>query len=348
MGRFLLKKFLSGLLVVWGIVTLLFFIFNLRGSPVAAMTDENTDAATRDAIVRAYHLDRPLLVQYLWYLNDLSPIGVVEDGAEQAHWAVLRVGATSHLALKTPWLHRSFVSNERVGGMLLAKLPATAILALTAIFLATLLGIPLGMLAALKKGRWMDRAITLLTQIGVAAPSFVVAVLLIRIFAVDLGHLTGLRVTGYLSEERLLGEGYEWHLANLILPAFALGIRPLSIITQLTRASLIEVLGADYVRTARAKGLAASTVLWRHALRNALNPVITSISGWFASLLAGAFFVETIFDWQGVGKLSIDALNANDYPVILGTAIFVGVIFVMTNVFVDLMYSWLDPRVRIN
>lgn len=348
MGRFLLQKVLSGLLVVWGIVTLLFFIFNLRGSPVAAMTDENTDAATREAITRAYHLDRPLFVQYLWYLNDLSPIGLVTHDAEQAHWSLFAMGADTHLALKAPYLHRSFVSNASVGGMLMEKLPATAILALSAILIAAVLGIPLGMLAALKKGRWMDRAITLLTQIGVAAPSFVVAVLLIRIFAVDLGHITGLRVTGYLTEERVLGEGYEIHWRNLLLPAFALGIRPLAIITQLTRASLMEVLHADYVRTAHAKGLAASTVLFRHALRNALNPVITSISGWLASLLAGAFFVETIFDWQGVGKLSIDALNANDYPVILGTAIFVGVIFVLTNLFVDLMYSWLDPRVRIH
>lgn len=348
MGRFLLTKLLSGLLVVWGIVTLLFFIFNLRGSPVAAMTDENTDAATREAITRAYHLDRPLFVQYLWYLNDLSPIGLVGPDAEQAHWSLFAVGGENSLALKSPWLHRSFVSNARVGTMLMEKLPGTALLSVAAILIAVLLGIPLGMLSALKKGRWMDRAIALLTQIGVAAPSFVVAVLLIRIFAVDLGPLTGLRVTGYVTEERVLGEGSTWHLANLILPAFALGIRPLSIITQLMRASLIEVLGADYVRTARAKGLAASTVLIRHALRNALNPVITSISGWFASLLAGAFFVETIFDWQGIGKLSIDALNANDYPVILGTAIFVGVIFVMTNVLVDLMYSWLDPRVRIH
>jgi peptide/nickel transport system permease protein len=348
MGRFLLKKFLSGLLVVWGIVSLLFFIFNLRGSPVAAMTDENTDAATRAAIIRAYHLDRSLFVQYLWYLNDLSPLGVVESDAEQAHVALFRVGETQHLALKAPWLHRSFVSNESVGGMILAKLPATAILALTAILLATLAGIPLGVLAALKKGRWQDRTVTLLTQIGVAAPSFVVAVLLIRIFAVDLAALTGLRVTGYLTEARVLGEGNVLHLRNLILPAVALGVRPLSIITQLTRASLIEVLQADYVRTARAKGLTDVAVLFRHALRNALNPVLTSISGWFASLLAGAFFVETIFDWQGVGKLSIDALNSNDYPVILGTAILIGIIFVLTNVFVDLMYSWLDPRVRIN
>ncbi|MEM7035549.1 MAG: ABC transporter permease, partial [Bacteroidota bacterium] len=123
--------------------------------------------------------------------------------------------------------------------------------------------------------------------------------------------------------------------------------RPLSIITQLTRSSMIEVLSTDYIRTAKAKGLKPRTIVLRHALRNALNPVVTSISGWFASLLAGAFFIETIFDWQGLGKLTIDALGANDYPVILGTAILIGMMFVLINISVDFLYTRLDPRVKL-
>lgn len=347
MAAFLAKRFLAGLLVVWGIVTLLFFIFNLRGSPLAAMTDESTDAATREAITRAYKLDRPLLIQYLAYLNDLSPIGMVEPGQEQSHWALFKMSNGDAFAIKAPWLHRSFQNNEQVTHLLWDKLPGTIILAIAAMVFATLLGIPLGMWAALKKGKWTDRLLTFLTQLGVAAPSFLMAVIIIRIFAVDAAHITGLHVTGYIVEEKVLGEGYHIRWANLILPTLALGIRPLSVIVQLMRASLIEVMSMDYVRTAKAKGLAPKSVLFRHALRNALNPVLTAISGWLASLLAGAFFVETMFDWQGLGKLTIDALNANDYPVILGTAIFIGLIFVITNFVVDLLYAWLDPRVRI-
>ena len=148
-------------------------------------------------------------------------------------------------------------------------------------------------------------------------------------------------------EENIFEEGYSIQWRNLLLPALALGLRPLSIITQLTRASLHDVLSADYVRTARAKGLSERVVLMRHAMRNALNPVLTSISGWFASLLAGAFFIETIFDWQGLGKLTIDALGAKDYPVILGATILIGIIFVLINILVDILYSLLDPRVKV-
>lgn len=347
MLRFLLKRLLQGFLVVWGIVTVLFWVFNLRGSPAASMTDENTDEATRIAIERAHHLDQPLFVQYLWYLNDLSPLGIVPDGAEQAHVRLWGMGQQQVMALKTPWLRRSFQKNQKVGEMIADMLPGTAILGFAAMVIAVLLGIPLGILSALQRGLWADKLIAFLTQLGVSAPSFLVAVIAIRIFAVDLGGFTGFRVSGYLTEEEVFGDGVQYRWLNLVLPALALGIRPLAIITQLTRSSLVDVLGADYVRTARAKGLSPTAVVVRHALRNALNPVLTSISGWLASLLAGAFFVETIFDWQGLGKQTIDALNANDYPVILGTVSFIGLVFVVTNIIVDVLYARLDPRIRL-
>lgn len=352
MLRYLLKRLFSGLLVVWGIVTLLFVIFNLLGSPAEAMTDENTDAATRKAILAAHHLDRSLPVQYLYYLNDLSPLGMVDhfddEGAEIGHLRILGLGAGKCLAVKTPWLRRSFQNNRKVSARLMEHLPGTLVLAVAAMLFAVALGLPLGMVSALKKGRWADRLITFLTLLGVSAPSFFMAVLIIRLFAVDLGPWTGLHASGYLWEENIFEEGYSIRWANLLLPALALGIRPLAIITQLMRASMDEALSADYVRTARAKGLAERMVLLRHALRNALNPVLTSISGWFASLLAGAFFVETIFDWQGLGKLTIEALGAKDYPLILGSAILIGVIFVTINVVVDVLYTLVDPRVRLD
>jgi peptide/nickel transport system permease protein len=351
MTRYLLKRILSGFLVMWGIVTLLFVIFNLLGSPAEAMTDENTDAATRKAIMAAHHLDRPLPMQYLYYLNDLSPVGMVDhfdkEGAEIGHLRIFGLGAGKCLAVKAPWLRRSFQNNRKVSARLLEHLPGTIVLAVAAMLFAIAMGLPLGVISALHKGRWADRVITFLTLLGVSAPSFFMAVLIIRIFAVDLGPWTGLHASGYFWEENIFDEGYRMQWAHLLLPAIALGVRPLAIITQLMRASMDEALAADYVRTARAKGLQESAVLMRHAFRNALNPVVTSISGWFASLLAGAFFVETIFDWQGLGKLTIDALGAKDYPLILGSAILIGLIFVTINIVVDILYTLIDPRVRL-
>lgn len=351
MARYISQRILSGLLVIWGIVTLLFVIFNLLGSPAEAMTDENTDQATRQAIERAYHLDRSLFVQYLFYLNDLSPIGMVDhfegDATEIGHVRIFGLGSGKCLAMKTPWLRRSFQNNGKVSERLLSHLPGTIVLSVAAMIFAMLIGLPLGIVSALKKGRWMDRLITLGTLLGVSAPSFFMAVLIIRIFAVDLGPWTGLHGAGYFLEESVFGEGYELQIKYLFLPALALGLRPLSIITQLTRASMDEAMATDYVRTARAKGLSETSVLMGHAFRNALNPILTSISGWFASLLAGAFFIETIFDWQGLGKLTIDALGAKDYPMIIGAAILIGTIFVLINVFVDVLYTFVDPRVKL-
>ncbi len=351
MAAFLLKRLLSGFLVIWGIVTLLFLIFNVLGNPAESMTDENTDEATRLAIEKAYHLDQPVHIQYLYYLNDLSPLGVLDRNdpelTAQRYGRLFGVGGSQFLAVKAPWMRRSFQSNRKVSVMLSEKLPGTAILAVSSILLAILLGIPLGVISALKRGQWADRLVTFITLLGISAPSFFIAVIVIRIFAVNWGSWTGFNVTGYMFEDRVFGEGQWVHWKNLVLPSLALGIRPLSIITQLTRSSMMEVLQMDYVRTAHAKGLHRRVVLFRHSLRNALNPVLTSVSGWFASLLAGAFFIEAIFDWQGLGKLTIDALSAKDYPVILGAAILIGVIFVTINVLVDILYTRLDPRVRL-
>ena len=142
------------------------------------------------------------------------------------------------------------------------------------------------------------------------------------------------------------GEHY-YTLQNLLLPTLTLGIRPLAIITQLTRSSMLDVLNQDYVRTAYAKGLSRTTVIWKHALRNALNPVITAVTGWFAELLAGAFFVEYIFGWKGIGKITVDALEKLDYPVVMGSVLLSAFIFVMINILADLLYGVVDPRVRV-
>ncbi|MEL6848940.1 MAG: ABC transporter permease, partial [Bacteroidota bacterium] len=159
---------------------------------------------------------------------------------------------------------------------------------------------------------------------------------------------TGLNVSGYMFEEEIFSPGRRLVLKNLFLPALALGIRPLAVFIQLTRSSMIEVMMSDYVRTARAKGLAPLWVTLRHALRNALNPVLTSVTGWLASLLAGAFFIEYIFNWQGIGKLLIDSLTNRDLPVVMGCVLLIGLVFVLVSILTDWLYRVLDPRIKLS
>ena len=178
-------------------------------------------------------------------------------------------------------------------------------------------------------------------------PSFFSAILFAWIFGFILRDYTGLEMTGSLYELDDYGEKYNLKLKNLILPSLVLGIRPISVISQLLRNELVKVLGLDYIRTARAKGLSSYKIIKNHALKNSLNPVITSISGWFASLLAGAVFVEYIFGWNGIGKEIVNALNELDIPVIMGCVITIAFIFIIINSIVDIIYVKLDPRIKI-
>jgi peptide/nickel transport system permease protein len=166
------------------------------------------------------------------------------------------------------------------------------------------------------------------------------------LFGFVLSHYTGLHMTGSLFDTDPFA-GRQLQLRNLLLPAITLGIRPLAIIAQLTRGSLLDTLNQDYIRTAYAKGLGAGRVIWKHALRNALNPVITAITGWFAELLAGAFFVEYIFGWKGIGKVTVDALEKLDFPVVMGSVLVSSFFFIMIGLLADMLYGLVDPRVRV-
>ena len=177
-------------------------------------------------------------------------------------------------------------------------------------------------------------------------PSFFAAILIGWIFAFVLGDLTGLNLTGNIYEIDDFGEGIHLQLKNLILPAFTLGIRPLSIVVQLSRNSMLDVLSQDYIRTAKAKGLSFGYIIWKHALKNSLNPVITAISGWFASLMAGVVFVEYIFGWKGLGYIIVDSLNNYDLPVVVGCVLTISVMFIIINTLTDLLYGILDPRIK--
>ena len=184
-----------------------------------------------------------------------------------------------------------------------------------------------------------------LSVLGMSFPSFFAAIIIAWVFAFLLSDYTGLNMTGSLYTVDDFGRGEYLNLKNLILPALTLGIRPLGVIVELTRNSMLEVMSQDYIRTARAKGLSEFRVVTRHALKNALNPVVTAVSGWFASLMAGAVFVEYVFDWKGIGVVIVDALEKYDFPVIMGTVLFISVILIIINILTDISYALLDPRV---
>lgn len=249
------------------------------------------------------------------------------------------------LVIKKPYLRRSFQTYKRVDEIIIDNIGGTIWLTVAAMLFASVVGILFGLLAALNSGTSLDNFLVTISVIGISAPSFVAAILISIIFGYYLHDWTGLSTTGSLWVNSL--EGKKLHLENLILPAFTLGIRPLAIITQITRSSMLEVMSQDYIRTAKAKGLHHLRIIVKHALKNALNPVITAVSGWFATLMAGAFFIEYIFVWKGIGLITLRAVENKDFPVVMGTTLFVAIVFVLVSILVDLLYHLLDPKVRL-
>ena len=256
------------------------------------------------------------------------------------------IGGKQKFGLKIPYLRNSYQSKRPVTSILMQALPGTILLAISAMLIAVLIGIPLGVLAAVKKHTWLDSTAIFSSIVGISAPSFFTGIIMVYVFGFLLGDFTGLHIAGNWFAIDSNGH-HRLSLQNLILPAITLGIRPLAIITQLTRSAMLDVLDQDYIRTAYAKGLSRKAVIWKHGLRNALNPVITAITGWFAELLAGAFFVEYIFGWQGIGKVTVDALEKLDYPVVMGSVLVSATFFVLINLLADILYGIVDPRVRI-
>jgi peptide/nickel transport system permease protein len=358
MLKYLLKKTLYSLLIIWGVVTLIFMLFNLvPGDPARMIMGQRTDSASLAAVRHDLGLDRSVFAQYIKYLNDISPISIHNPRSASSYIYLDRTSYTSTikifkfsksrvLVLKAPYLRRSYQSQKTVTAIIGETLPNTFILAITSMIFATIFGIALGTISAIKKDKFIDRFSLVLSAIGMSLPSFFAAILIGWFFAFVLGKYTGLNLTGNLWVVDDFGEGVHLELKNLILPTLTLGLRPLSIVTQLTRSSLLETLSQDYIRTAKAKGLSFGKVLWRHALRNSLNPVVTAISGWFASLMAGVIFIEYIFGWKGLGYVMVSALTSYDVPLVIGCVIAISLIFVLVNFFVDIIYGVLDPRVK--
>ncbi|MCW3116234.1 MAG: transporter permease [Chitinophagaceae bacterium] len=307
------------------------------------------DSATQANIKKELYLDQPKWKQFLYYLNDVSPVCIhSKEEIETKKLKGVFIGSNPKFGIKVPYLRKSYQTKKEVGSILLEALPGTLLLASAAMFIAIVVGIPLGVLASVKQNTWWDTSSIFASIIGISAPSFFMGIIISYLFGFVLTNWTGLHITGNWFEiDEITGEK-RLAFQNLILPAVTLGIRPLSIITQLTRSAMLDVLDQDYIRTAYAKGLSKTLVIWKHALRNALNPVITAITGWFAELLAGAFFVEYIFGWQGIGKVTVDALEKLDFPVVMGSVLISATFFITINILADIIYGVVDPRVRLD
>ena len=351
MYKFILNKFFYGVLVLIGVMFVIFGLFNILPVDPARLTlGQRADVESVEAINKELGLDKPKYVQFALYVNDLSPIALhYNDDAskEKYHYTKLfNVSSEKALVVKPPYLRRSYQTKEDVLDILKRALPQTIILAFAAMFIASVIGIFLGVIAAVKQHSWFDNLAMSLSVLGISVPSYFSAMVLGFVFGILLHQYTGLEQTGVLT--MIYDYGNEVLMfKNLILPAIALGSRPIGIIFQLTRSTMLDVLSQDYIRTAKAKGLSSIAVLFKHALRNALNPVVTAVSGWFASLLAGAFFVEVIFDIKGLGYTAVDALQKFDFPVAMGTVLFTASVFIVMNFIVDILYAVLDPRIRI-
>ncbi len=355
MLAYITRKLLYGIAVLWGVATLVFFLFNiLPGDPAQMMLGQRADKESVDAIREELGMNQSLAKQYVDYLNDLVPISFydISNGTQKldkiGHYGKIATIGSTAIVVKAPYLRMSYQSKRKVSDILGEAFPNTLLLAAVSISIALILGLLIGIMAAVVNKPFWNKLTLFVTTIGMSLPSFFAAILMAWIFGFLLQEHTGLNMTGSLYSVDDFGRGEYLSLANLILPALTLGMRPLAVVTELTRTSLLEALSMDYVRTAKAKGLRPARVVCVHALRNALNPVVTAISGWFASLLAGAVFVEYVFDWKGIGVVVVDALDKYDFPVIMGAVLLIAVMLIVVNVVVDIIYGIIDPRVRIS
>jgi peptide/nickel transport system permease protein len=311
MLSFTLRRLFYSVLVIFGVVTVVFFIMNLLPDPARMMQGQRADLATQTAIRHQLGLDLPPFERYLRFLGDVA------QGD----------------------LGRSWSSNRPVLGSIWDRFGATATLAISAMAHATILGIGIGILSAVRSYTLFDNAMMLFALIGISVPAFVMGLIAMLIFGATLDWLP---VSGYM------WQGDELHLEYLVLPMCVLALRPISIIARVTRSSMLETLASDYIRTAKAKGVSWRGIVYKHALRNALNPVVTTVSAWLAGLLVGTYFIEYIFNWPGIGLQAVDAITRSDFPIIQGTVIFSAGIFVVVNFIVDLLYARLDPRVKLS
>ena len=308
MWSYIIRNLFYSVLIIIGVLTVTFcLLYILPGDPARMMLGQRADVASVEAVKEELGLNKPVYIQYLRFMGN----------AFQGD------------------LGRSYSSNRQVVQTILEKLPATAILSLSALMISSILGVLIGIISATKQYTFIDNASMIFALFGISFPSFAFGLIMALVF----GHLLKwFPISGYISG------GWQY----LVLPMLTLALRPLAITARISRSSMLDVMNMDYVRTAKAKGLSSKSVIFKHTLRNALNPVVTTISASLAATLSGVFFIEYIFNWPGIGLLAVDAIFKLDFPMIQGTVLFSAIIFVIINFFVDIIYAMLDPKVKLS
>jgi len=344
------QRFVSGLLSLIFIVVLITgIIYMAPVDPATLSFGQQMSEKALELKQKELGLDKPIASQIILYLNDLSPISAYSNDSQKLkdlnHTSLLSLGNNS-VVVKRPYFRESFQTGDSIWMMIKTAMPNTILLALFAMMIATVIGLLFGMIAALKKDTWIDGFIVAVSTLGYSVPSYVSAIILSLIFGFYLKDWTHLNMQGSLITLNDIGdEVTQWK--NLILPSIALGVRPVAVITQISRNAMLDVLSKPYVLTARAKGMSLISMIKKHVFKNMMNPVVTTISGWFASLLAGAFFVESIFNYNGMGLLTVNALLNYDTPLLLGCIVVIAAIFILLNLLVDFIYVYLDPKIRL-
>jgi ABC-type dipeptide/oligopeptide/nickel transport system permease component len=297
--------------VVWLVVSLVFLLIHLvPGDPILQMLGEGATPADIDALRHQYGLDQTLDRQYLHYWN-----GVLHGN-----------------------LGDSIRLHDTVAHLIAQRYPYTLALTIAALALGLALALPAGIAAAVRRGRWLDQALSVVSLFGLSVPGLALGPVLILVFSILLGWLP---VSGANSGGTQM---IDWHY--LVLPSVAMGASLAAILTRMVRTAMLEELGQDYIRTARAKGLSERSVVWRHALPNALVPIVTVVGLQFGALLAGAIVTEKIFSWPGLGRLVVDAISNRDYALVQGCLLSIGLTYVLVNLLTDVVYRWVNPRMR--
>ena len=300
---FVLRRLYQALFVLLGVMTIVFFLLHLSGDPTQLLLPVDATSQERAAYRESMGFNDPLLIQYFRYL----------------------------LAVFQGDLGYSYRHAEPVLGLIVERIPATFQLTVTSLMLALLVAVPLGVVAAVKRGTAIDSTAMMFALLGQATPVYWLGLLLILLFSVQLGWLPS---------------GGRGGLETLILPAFTLAVFSMARIARITRSGMLDVLSQDYIRTARAKGIVERIVIFKYALRNASIPLVTVVGLEFGVLLGGAVITETVFSWPGVGRFAIDSIFARDYPIVQGIVLLLSGIFVLINLLVDILYTYLDPRIR--
>ncbi len=305
MLRYIVQRVLQSVIVMFGVsIAVAAMTQFVPGDPAVAILGETASPAALEALREEMGLNDPFFVQYWHFLERLFTEGSLGTSIRTNREVLVEIGE---------------------------RLPNTIILTLGAVILSSIVGIASGTLAAIKRGTWVDTGVLVATTTGLSLPSFWIALLMIMLFAVNLGWLP------------VSGDG-SWKHA--VMPILSLSIQSVATKSRLTRSAMLESLGQDYIRTSRAKGLRERQVILIHALRNALLPVLTIIGLQFGALLGGAFITEVIFSWPGVGQLAVNSILQRDFPVVQGTVLLVTIAFVFANLLVDIAYAWVDPRIR--